>query len=333
MIRTGHDEVVTPSPRFLTRRRLLACGIGGLGAVVGLGALGVELVDHGVLPGKSILDRLDGACDVASTDLVDASVGRVLTGTFHSRYRRREVGYSVGFPKGFRRGDDVPLVVFLHGEGGNHLSGLSELTAAQAVGLRVDGSALPPMALVTVDGGSGYWHPHPRDDPMGMVVYELVPWLRGMGLGRRPGSIGTMGVSMGGYGALLFAEVHPEMFRAVAAISPAIWTSYAQAAGVNAGAYDTASQFARYDAVTHAAALARTPVRIAAGLADPFLPGVQSLVAELPRTAEVDLTTGCHNGSFFTSQLGPSLAFLGAHLPSGHKGTPTSNRPVASRPD
>ena len=42
------------------------------------------------------------------------------------------------------------------------------MTPARAVSLLVDGEPLTPMALVTVDGGGGYWHPHPGDDPHGL---------------------------------------------------------------------------------------------------------------------------------------------------------------------
>ena len=38
-----------------------------------------------------------------------------------------------------------------------------------------------------------------------------------------------MGISMGGYGALILAEKYPDTFAAVAAIGPAVWTSYGQA--------------------------------------------------------------------------------------------------------
>lgn len=72
------------------------------------------------------------------------------------------------------------------------------------------------MALVTVDGGTGYWHAHPGNDLMRMLVDEVIP------------RIGVMGISMGGYGALLLAEKHPGLVSAVAAISAAIWTSYAR---------------------------------------------------------------------------------------------------------
>ena len=41
----------------------------------------------------------------------------------------------------------------LHGFDGNHENALFGLTPAQALALRVAGTPLPPMALVTVDGG------------------------------------------------------------------------------------------------------------------------------------------------------------------------------------
>jgi hypothetical protein len=101
----------------------------------------------------------------------------------------------------------------------------------------------------------------------------------------------------------------------VAAISPAIWTTYAQARAANTGAYASVADFETDDAVTHTAALKGTPVRVASGLDDPFHPGVMALVARLPRGATVAISKGCHTGPFFLSQEPPSLAFLGRHLP------------------
>jgi pimeloyl-ACP methyl ester carboxylesterase len=184
----------------------------------------------------------------------------------------------------------------------------------QAVALEVDGQLLPPMALVTVDGGGAYWNPHPGDDPMHMVMDELVPMCRALGLGAEHGRVGTMGISMGGYGALLLAEKFPHRIGAAAAISPAIWTSDAEARAANAGAYASAADFAADDAVTHAGALARTPVRVASGTDDPFQPGVRALAAALPPHAVVEISQGCDTGPFFTAQEPPSLRFLADHL-------------------
>ena len=296
------------------RRRVLALGLGGAAAVIAGGVTGAELVSRGVLPGKAVLDQIDGACSVPGPPLEYAPLGPSFSGAFYSRARRRRVGYTIAYPPGHRSGDELALVVMLHGFGGNHTDALAGMSPAQAVALKAGGKALAPMAMVTVDGGGGYWNPHPGDDPMGMVISELIPRCQRLGLGRPPRLIGMMGISMGGYGALLFAEKYPHLIAAVAAISPAIWTSYAQAKAANAGAYASAAAFDANDAVTHAAALAGTPVRVASGHDDPFFPGVQALAQALPPGAVVDFAKGCHTGPFFLQQEPPSLTFLASHL-------------------
>ena len=114
-----------------------------------------------------------------------------------------------------------------------------------------------------------------------------------------------MGISMGGYGALLLAERYPRLFAAVAAISPAVWTSYPQARQANPGAFASAAAFAADDVVAHAAALGRRPVRVASGYGDPFYPGVRALARALPAGAVVASVPGCHDGSFFAAQEPP----------------------------
>jgi S-formylglutathione hydrolase FrmB len=270
----------------LTRRRFL----GGAAVVLAAGA-GMAALEYGL-----------------------ASGGVDVSGSFYSRHRRTTVGYTIGYPAGHGPGSVLPLIVMLHGYGGDHTSVPSGMSPAHAVSLLVNGKTLTPMAMVTVDGGGGYWHPHPDDDPMGMVVHELIPMLQDRGLGVPPHKIAAMGISMGGYGAIALAEHYPELFRAVAAISPAIFTTYAWVHYVNPGAYWSASDFARYDAITHVGALRGIPMRIASGQSDPFHAWVEELVAALPPGAVVRFPPGGHTGSFFLSQEPPSLAFLSRHL-------------------
>jgi enterochelin esterase-like enzyme len=289
-------------------------GLGGAATVAVAAVAGVELVSHGILPGQVVLDELDGACSVPSPPLAYSRPGPSFSGTFYSEARHRAVGYTIAYPPRHRAGNRLPLVIMLHGYGGNHADALVGMSPAQALAIKVNGIPLAPMAMVTVDGGGGYWNPHPGDDPMAMVIDELIPRCQRLGLGRPPQRIGTMGISMGGYGALLFAEKYPHLVAAVAAISPAIWTSYAEARAANAGAYASAAAFAANDAVTHAAALAGRPVRVASGYDDPFYPGVRALARVLPAGAVVDFGKGCHTGPFFAAQEPPSLAFLASHL-------------------
>jgi predicted esterase len=298
----------------ISRRRLLKWIAGGVGTVAVVGATGLELVNHGVLPGKQLLDRIDGACSVPATPLSFETVGPSETGRFYSEARRRSVGYTIAYPPAHQPGDSLALIVMLHGYGNNHATSLFGMAPAQAVALRVDGAPLSPMAIVTVDGGNGYWNPHPGDDPMSMVVHELIPFCQRKGLGIAPHQIGLMGISMGGYGALAIAERYPGLASAVAAISPAVWTTYAQAHAANEGAFASKSTFVAGNVITHVDSLKGIPVRVASGVDDPFHSGVESLTSVLPSRSTVVFSTGCHTESFFLEQEPPSLAFLSLHL-------------------
>lgn len=72
-----------------SRRLFLRYFLPSVAAVAVAGTAGFELVDHGVLPGKAALDRLDGACSVPSADLAAyAEPGPSVSGTFYSAARR-----------------------------------------------------------------------------------------------------------------------------------------------------------------------------------------------------------------------------------------------------
>ncbi len=142
------------TPSRWTRRRVLTLGLAPAAVLACAAAGGTELVSRGVLPGRTLLDELDGACSVPDPPLAFAPLGPSIDGAFYSAARRRTVGYTIAYPPGHRRGAELPLVVMLHGYGGNHTDALAGMSAAQAVALKPGGQPLPPMALVTVDGGA-----------------------------------------------------------------------------------------------------------------------------------------------------------------------------------
>ena len=89
-----------------SRRRFLRYGLSGIAVLAAVGATGFELVDHDVLPGKSELEQLDGACDVPAPDLAPyAAPGPERSGTFYSAARRTTVGYTIGYPPGHGPGE------------------------------------------------------------------------------------------------------------------------------------------------------------------------------------------------------------------------------------
>ncbi|MGH3175016.1 MAG: hypothetical protein ACRDPF_14265, partial [Streptosporangiaceae bacterium] len=58
-----------------TRRRVLTLGLAPAAVLACAGVGGAELVSRGVLPGRPLLDRLDGACSVPAPPLTFAPPG------------------------------------------------------------------------------------------------------------------------------------------------------------------------------------------------------------------------------------------------------------------
>ncbi|TWG27515.1 S-formylglutathione hydrolase FrmB [Micromonospora palomenae] len=282
----------------ITRRRALAW----LGVAFGAAATcagGAALVDAAVLPGRSVLNQALGRCAAADPAReLRATPGPSVSGTFRSPARRREVAFALSYPPGYAPGARLPVCLALHGYASDAAAAVRNGDYPAFIAGAVRAGAAP-FVLAAVDGGDGYWHPHPDDDPLTMLTGEFLPLLASRGL--RTDRVAVAGWSMGGYGALLCALTRPELFRAVVATSPAIFHSYADARAVNPGAYDSAGEWDRYDVLARAREFAGLPLRVAIGAADPFTPAVRAWRDRLPDPEVVRISTGCHDGRFWTS--------------------------------
>jgi S-formylglutathione hydrolase FrmB len=233
-----------------------------------------------------------------------------VAGTFASAKMNRAIGWAIGYPAGSTQGDALPVLLVLHGRGGNH----REVLGSHALGSFLSAavrSGTPPYAVVAVDGGDhSYWHQRASGvDPPAMIADELFPVLAGRGL--RTDRFAVGGWSMGGYGALLLAErLGPSRIAAVAVDSPALWTRAGDSA---AGAFDGRADFLAHDVLADHQHLAGIPVRVACGTSDPFVPGVRALLRSRPQT-EHDLSPGGHNLAFWQHAAPRQLAFVGTHL-------------------
>ncbi|GAA2433249.1 hypothetical protein GCM10010191_54270 [Actinomadura vinacea] len=299
----GADGVQRP---MVSRRVFLGGGLAGLG---GLMAGGLALVEEGVLPGKVRLDKTLGRCgDVPPAPAV---AGVVRPGTLRSRHRGRDVGVVVVLPAGVNSLKGLPVVVALHGNGGTAEAAVSGLALDRY--LTDAARKVRPFALVAVDGGaSSYWHTRSSgDDPIAMIVEELLPWLRRQGA--RTGRFGAIGWSMGGYGALVLAQtVGAPRVSGVVASSPALFSSYKDAQSTNGLAFDDAADFARQDVFRRLDRLRGVPVRVDCGNSDPFAPMVEQLRGRLRPAG--GMSKGCHDGAFWRARLPDQLDFLGRHL-------------------
>ena len=258
-------EALAPQAARFSRRRLIR--LGALASVTGIAALGagVELAEHGVLPGKVVLDYVSGGCSVPQPAYAGVRPGRLVSGSFWSRFRNRRVGYVIAYPPPWGApsdhrapnsqaspagapsrtaqlpGAELPLVLVLHGYGRNAEFAFSDLHLDLALAQAVEEYGAAPFVLAAADGGNGYWHPAPGDDPQGMLVHEFVPLCHRLGAGSPATALGAYGWSMGGYGSLLLGEDYPHLLSAIVAASPAIWTTYSQARGANPEAYSSAT--------------------------------------------------------------------------------------------
>ena len=118
---------------------------------------------------------------------------------------------------------DLPLILYLHGGGASG----EQLKAFQPqVETAWDSGELPPCVLVTPTTGEMSWY-HEHDDGSerweSFLIEAVLPHAR-KSLPVRPDRDGTFvgGISMGGFGSLKLALRHPQLFRAVAALEPAI---------------------------------------------------------------------------------------------------------------
>lgn len=281
----------------MVTRRAAMLSVGGALGLVGLSAAGAALVDAEFLPGKSVLNNALGRCDAAAPpDALRGTPQPSVVGVFRSAARRREVRFVLSYPPGYAEGSELPVCLALHGYDADSATTINAGDYPQFIaGAVYEGAA--PFVLAAPDGGNGYWHPHTDDDPLGMLVEEFLPLLASRGL--RTDRVAVAGWSMGGYGALLCGLAYRDRFRLIVATSPAIFRSHADAEKVNAGAYDSPREWARYDVTARAEEFAGVPVRIDIGAADPFAPAARTLRDRLPDGRVVRIATGCHDGQFW----------------------------------
>ena len=292
-----------PRTTVITRRALLAAG----GSLLLVGGA-FEAVDRRVLPGRSTMYRVLGWNGPAGS-IPDVAPVPSTSGTFVSTARGgRTVGWTVSAPPSSA---PLPVAVALHGYGGDHRTfsgnalGYDRFLAAH---LRAGGA---PFAIAAVDGGNRYWHRRADgDDPAAMVVDEFLPFLRDRGLDTT--RLALTGNSMGGYGALhLGGVLGADRVRAVAALSPALWTTAGDTAR---GAFDDAADFRSNTVLGRQRALDGVAVRIDCGSGDGFEPAVRAYRGGFREAPAGGFEPGGHDRAFWRRMAPDQIAFLGRHL-------------------
>jgi len=123
----------------LSRRKVLVAGAGAGVALAG----GAALIETRVVPGRT---RLHGVLGLTGDDgmVPDAGRGPAVSGSFASAARRTKVGWTVMYPHGRKADARLPVVLLLHGRGGDHKSGITT-SASTGTSLRLSKPVRRPL--------------------------------------------------------------------------------------------------------------------------------------------------------------------------------------------
>ena len=302
----------SPSPRDLeaavTRRQFL---IGG-GLVAAFAAV-AGVIGWRSWTVRGYWYRLTGAYGEPGTPPPSYEV-TYEKGTLPSQHLAQPAVYDIAYPPGVEGGGTeartrTPVLICLPGRGrspGELLQG--HLRFGDYVADGIEKRGVTPFAVAAVQAGDTYWHERAAgDDAMAMLFEEFIPFVRDdLGLG---GPMAIMGWSMGGYGALRAAELHPQQFFGVCGVSAALWRSYDDGVG---DAFDSAADYERNDVYADAGMLAAPQVRLDCGRQDPFYDANVAFAQALPDEPAGGFSPGGHNDDYWSRVAPAEIDWIGS---------------------
>jgi S-formylglutathione hydrolase len=263
--------------------------------------------------------------------------GRVEYAEFDSPVLGQKVRYAVSLPASYdaKKQQRYPVVIFLHGLNNDERSWESEGMQARLEEARAAGKVGEYIIAMPYGANSFYLNAKDGARYEDAVVKDFLPFVdKTYRTVAKPAARVIEGISMGGYGALLIAFKHPELFAGVAAHSAALFdelpSAPADQADRRAGfryalatkLFGTPPDLAYFQANnplalarSNAAAIKSLKIYFDVGDHDRygFQGGNQKLDATLSEAGikhEFYLVAGDHGWSFLTARSEPALAFV-----------------------
>ena len=238
----------------------------------------------------------------------------MVAGSLRSRYVRQPVSYVLAVGEDVDRHEIDRAIYVLPGRSVSAHEVFAGLNYGAPFGAAMRANPmLRRSVLVAFDAGESYFHPRASGEDRLALVTDELPGVVARLTGTRPKREALIGMSMGGYGALLAAALEPARYAAVAVAGPALFPSYEDERASVGDAFDSPADFARYSVIGKAGALSGRAVRIRCGSSDPFAPGVRAFARACP-TADVAIEKGCHDDGFWRASAPALLEFVARHL-------------------
>lgn len=266
-----------------------------------------------------------------------AFAGRVEYAEFPSASLGRNVRYAVSLPPSYdkKSSQRYPLVIFLHGLNNDERDWESHCIETKLEALRAASKVGDFIVAIPFGANSFYLNAQDGTRYEDAIVKDFLPFVdKTYRTIPSPRSRLIEGISMGGYGALLIAFKHPELFAGVAAHSAALFDELPQPpkSPEDRGGkyrYDLATKLfgsppdpaffqannPLYLARTNAAALKRLKIYFDIGQSDRY--GFEKGNLKLSETLkaagvahEYTLAPGAHGWSFLVDRSEPAFVFV-----------------------
>lgn len=296
-------------PRLGTmdRRSLLRLA-GGLSLAGALGACSRNPADEAGSATSSSTSPAKGTMAPSPSRRSQLGVEYV-DGSIRSRHLKgAQAPWLVLYPPDHHPGDRIPVLLTLHGTGGDQSTPWALRWPETSRALQSEG--LPGFACAGIKGGDTWWHPREDGtDSAALVTDEFAAVLRGLGLDlSRPA---VYGYSMGGVGAIyLGASLGTQRVSSVVAASTPFIPSFAE----SRGAYDSQADFEEHNIRALWPRLEGLPVRIDIGDQDPFLQTNRDFIPTARPAPEFHVSPGGHDSDYWGRMALDQLRFVARHF-------------------
>ena len=210
---------------------LMHMAIGILSVVI---ALVANLAAH-------VLPRQAGATQQSSASLQSAPDNHVEYGSLQSAALGKELKFAIQYPPSYKADSKhlYPVLYFLHGMFGNEREFERRGVAAAINKMREEGKIGEFVIVSPAGENSFYLNAKNGARYEDAIIQDLIPYIEKnyRVMNTRSGRA-IQGISMGGWGALLLAFKHPEMFATVTTHSAALFSELPHPSGT-----DRRSQF------------------------------------------------------------------------------------------